>query len=165
MAKYALQDMIRIRTMREDKAGKELVVTRHAKDKAEQTLVERQKTLEDFRRVKPERRERLYATVMRKLVKREQLDILKEQLAALDEEEMLLDEAAKQAEIELNEKTTAAEKARLFFVEQSKNLMKIKSHKEAWEIEDRKEQERIEDAEMDEFTGKRVSSDDYDDFN
>lgn len=164
MARYALQDMIKIRTMREERAGKDLVVARRDRDKAVQVVDERKKILAEFQRTKDEKRDRLFATVIMKIVKREQLDRIKEELAKIDEEEMLLAEAVASAERDLADKETATEKARARFAEESKNLIKIQSHKSAWEVEEHKEEERQQDAEMEEFTGKRNSNDDFDDF-
>jgi len=151
--------------MREDRAGKELVVAKRERDSAEARLNEHKQKLIDFQKEKDARRDRLYATVLHKIIKREQLDRLKEELAKLDEEEMLLAEAVKTAEKELADKTAAADKAHTRFVIESKNLMKIQSHKNAWVTEEAKEQERIQDSEMEEFTGKRNTNDNYDDFN
>ena len=45
-----------------------------------------------------------------------------------------------------------------------KNKAKIDQHKMAWEEEERKLQEMRADAEMEEFTGRRLVSDDDDTF-
>lgn len=164
MAYYALQNMLRIRRRREERAGKELVTARRSRDEAEQALEESRRRLTAFRAEKVERSNRLYAAVIGQVVRREALDRLKEELALLEERQVQLGEAVAQAEKTLEEREKSAEQAHRRYIEENRNVMKIESHKSSWEEEEAKELERRQDAEMEEFTGRRLINDDYDDF-
>lgn len=161
---YALQDMLRIRRRREERAGKELVAARRAQDEAQAALRRSQQELETFRGQKADRANRLFAAVIGQVVRREVLDRLKEELARLDEQELLLAAQVSQAQQTLEERGRAAEQAHRRYVEENRNVTKIQTHKAAWEEEEAREQERRQDAEMEEFSGRRLTNDDFDDF-
>ena len=163
-AQYALQDMLRIRRRREERAGKELVAARRAQDEAQAALQRSQQALADFRGQKAERANRLFAAVLGQVVRREALDRLKEELARLDEQEVRLASQVSQDRQTLDERGKAAEQAHRRYVEENRNVTKIQTHKASWEEEEAREQERRQDAEMEEFTGRRLTNDDFDDF-
>ncbi len=166
MGSYALQDMLRIRTMREDRSGKQLVVARRERDVAQVEVNRSEQKLEDFRSTKELRRNRLYDSVMKRLVKRETLENLRERVANIDEQEHLLEVALADAEHVLETKEENAEKARIRYVVDSKNKSKIEMHRSTWLEEEKKAQEHQDDNEMEEFAGniRKMTNDDYDDF-
>ena len=83
---YALQSLLRIRTMREDRAGGELVAARRAVADAAEALERRRRVLADYEKTRESRRDRLYDTVIGHEVTREQLDKVKEGVSKIDEE-------------------------------------------------------------------------------
>lgn len=161
---YALNDMLKIRAMREDRAGTELTGARRARSAAERVRDEKAETRRRFDATKDERRDRIYDAVMGRIVSRDDLDRARAAVTRIDEEAMLLAEAERQAQAELAKRDRAAEAAHVRFVAASRKKAKIDQHRLAWEQEDRRMQEMRADAEMDEFTGRRMTADDDDSF-
>ena len=152
---YALQSMLRIRTMREDRASAELSAARQAVRQAEQTLEERKAELLEFENSKDERRDRIYNAVIGHSVSRDELDLALEGVARIDEEGALKADNVALAQAELRKKEESAENARYNFVKASKERMKISEHKSMWVAEEAKEQERRQEFELEDFTGKK----------
>jgi len=161
---YALQSMLRIRSMREDRAGKELIAARHERDAAQVELAKRTEKLEEYAQTKEERRDRVFDTIMQRVVSRDDIDRVKDAVSRIDEEGILLQESVSQAKQTLEEREKEEDKAHTRFVIATKNHLKIKQHREVWEAEEQKLQERQQDAEMEEFAGRRMNNDDFDDF-
>lgn len=161
---YALESLLRIRVMREDRAGTELTGARQAKTAAEHVLEEKTEARTAFESTKDDRRDKLYAAVMGQVVSMDDLDRVRDAVTTIDEEGVLLEEAESKAQADLEKKDQAAQAAKIRFMAAVKGTTKIDQHKQAWEEEDRKMQERQADAEMEEFTGRRMVSDDDDSF-
>jgi len=157
---YALQPLLNIRVMREDRASGELVATKQAVRSAEEAVAERKKELSDFERTKEERRDRIFDSIMGRPVSREQLDLAKEGVARIDEEGALRLDNVRQAEGELAKRLSAAETARTVFVTASKNRMKIDEHKYVWRAEEAREQEFRAECELEDFAGRKQNLDD-----
>jgi len=160
---YALQSMLKIRGMREDRAQTELAGARIARAKAERELEEKTAVREKFEETKEERRDRIFDAVIGRVVSMDDLDQARAAVSRIDEEGMLLLEAEHKAEHLLQKRDEETEAARVKFSVASKNKAKIDQHRLAWEEEDRKMQEMMEDAEMEEFTGKKVMGTSEDD--
>jgi len=161
---YALQSMLKIRVMREDRAGVELTGARRARSAAETVRDEKREAREAFDDTKDERRDRIYAAVMGRVVKMDDLDRARAAVTKIDEESLLLAEAERKAQEELDQKDAEEASAHVRYVAASKKKAKIEQHRIAWEEEDRKQQEILADAEMDEFTGRKMIADDDDSF-
>lgn len=161
---YALQSMLKIRVMREDRAQTELTGARRARAVAEEELEEKKKELAKFEETKEERRDKVYDAVIGRVCSMEDLDKARDAVTKIDEEGMLLEEAKLKAKTNYDKKDEEAEGARVRYVAAMKNLSKIEEHKKAWEEIDRKEQQMREDAEMEEFTGRKMTDDDDDSF-
>lgn len=158
---YALQAMLKIRAMKEDQAQASLALARGARQQAEVELQKKAEDLINYEAGKDERRDRVFATVMGKVVQMDTLDRVRSAVASIDEEGVLLAEAERKAQENVKHKEELVEQARLSFVVASKNREKIVQHRALWEEEERKELERIADNEMDEFAGRKVAG--YDD--
>ena len=156
---YALQSLLRIRAMREDRAAGELTAARQAVAVARDELASRQEELEEFEATKEERRDKIYDTVMGRTVSREQLDLAQEGVARIDEEGVLKADNVKRAEKELEKRVEAETMAHANFTVASKNRMKIDEHKAAWILEDLKEQEFHAEIELEDFTGRKKDDD------
>ena len=152
---YALQSMLRIRMMREDRASADLAAARQKVRQAAQELEERKQEQREFEATKEERRDKIYDAVMGHAIKREELDRVLEGVARIDEEGVLKADNVTLAEGNLREKKELAEKAREGFVRASKERMKITEHKEMWMREEEKEQEHRQEIELEDFTGKK----------
>ena len=152
---YLLQPLLRIRTMREDRASGELVAAKRDLAIAEEALEERRKDLEEWEATKEERRDRIYAAVMGRTVSRDHLDMVNEGVARIDEEGALKADNVKRAEAERAKREEAAEEARRNLFQATKNRMKIDEHKAVWLAEDAAEQEAREEGELEDFTVRK----------
>lgn len=161
---YALESMLKIRAMREDRAGTELTGARRARVSAEQVRDEKAEESARFEATKDARRDRVYAAVMGRVVSMDELDQARAAVMKIDEEGLLLAEAERQAAEALRKREDEAETARVRYVDAARNKAKIDQHRLAWEAEDRRQQEMLADAEMDEFTGRKMVADDDDTF-
>ena len=96
-----LQSMIRIRSMREDRAATDLTRARRARTAAERTLREKAEAVERYEETKEERRDRVYDAVIGHAVKMEALDQARDAVNRIDEEGVLLEEDEKNYNQEL----------------------------------------------------------------
>ena len=152
---YALQPLLRIRMMREDRATGELVAARQALSAAEDALAKRKREFADYEATKEERRDRIYAAVMGRTVSREQIDIANEGVARIDEEGILKADNVTRAEADVKTREAAAEKARANLNVAIKNRMKIDEHKAVWLAEDAKAQEARAESELEDFVVRK----------
>lgn len=149
--------MLKIRVMREDRAGTALTSARRARKAAADELEKRRRERAAYLETKDERRDRIYDQVMGRSVGLDTLDDVRTAVTRIDEEGVLFERAEQEAEDVLKKKDREAEAARIEFVGASRNRMKIDEHRKIWIDEMRLEEERAADAEMDEFTGKKRS--------
>jgi len=159
---YPLQSMLVIRTMREDRAASDLTKARLAREESVRVLEEKRETFERWTRTKESRRDRVYAAVMGRAVKREALEQAREAVTRIDEEGVLLEEDEHRAEAVVEQRTKETAAAQTRYIVAGKNREKICMHREAWEEEDRKQAEYLADAELEEFTGKKGLDEDDD---
>ena len=160
---YVLESMLRIREMREDRAGKELVAARHARDTAVAERTACRERVQQYAQTKEERRDSVFATILNRPVPRSEIDLVNQAIASIDEEGVLLNDALHRAEAAVEERNAEAEKAHGRYVVSVKEHAKVTQHKAIWEEAERREQEQRADAEMEEFTGRRLTDDDADD--
>ena len=156
---YALQSMLRIRTMREDRAATELTAARREVARAQAALERRRCALAEYEATKEERRDRIYEAVLGRAVSMDDLDRAREGVSRIDEEGSIKADNVVQAEAELKKCRDNAEASRLAFVSASKNRMKITEHRAIWETEEAEAMERRQEAELEDFTGKKVADD------
>ena len=156
---YALQSMLRIRTMREDRAATELTAARREVLRAEECLSQRKNDLAQYEATKEERRDRIFAALLGRPVSMDDLDRAREGVARIDEEGILKADNVVQAEAELRKRKENAEVSRLAFVTASKNRMKITEHRAIWEAEESAEAEYRSESELEDFAVKKVVED------
>jgi len=161
---YALESMLRIRVMREDRAGKDLVAARHAREAAQTELDARKRKLHAYAQTKEMRRDRVFDTIIGRPVPRDEIDRVRTAISQIDEEGVLLTDGVRRAEADLETKEQETDKAHGRFVAAVKERAKVSQHREIWMEEDRRMQELRADAEMEEFTGRKMTDDDSDDF-
>lgn len=152
---YALQSLLRIRLMREDRASGELTAARQAVAQAQEALTARQQELAVYNQTREERRDRIYATVMGRPVSRDQLDLVQEGVARIDEEGTLKTDNVARAQNDLRLREQEADVAYGNFVTATKNRMKIDEHKADWLRRDAKEQEAHAEIELEDFIGQK----------
>ena len=152
---YALQELLRIRVMREDRASAELAAARQEVRRAEQQLEERKDELRQYEETKEERRDRIYEAVRGHAVTREEIDKVVESVARIDEEGVLKADNVALATANVTEKERLSEEAKTHFAQASKERMKISEHREIWLREELKEEEHRQEIELEDFTGKK----------
>ena len=162
---YALQSMLRIRTMREDRASAELSAARQEVRKAANALEEQKEALRQFEETKEERRSRIYDSVIGRALSRDELDLALEGVSRIDEEGVLKADNVKMAESVLKTKEDEATQARSVFVKATKERMKISEHKAMWVEAELKEEEHRLEVELEDFTGKKNTENSNDDWN
>ena len=148
---YTLQPLLRIRTMREDRAAGELTAAKQALAAAEEALVARRRDLEEWEETKEERRDRIYDAIIGHEVSRDQLDLANEGVVRIDEEGVLKADNVKRAEGVVKEKSDAADVARANLNLATKNRMKIDEHRAVWLAEEAKVQEARAEGELEDF--------------
>lgn len=153
---YALESMLKIRSMREDRTQSELAQARSAKHVAEKALEARVEAIIEYETTKDERRDKVYAMVMGKVVSMDELDNIRAAISQIDEEGVLLVEAERRAKEEVQAKDRAVEAARLNYVEAVKEKTKFVEHRRAWEAEERLKEELAADREMEDFVGVKL---------
>jgi len=156
---YPLQSLLKIRSMREDRASTVLTGARRARANAADVLSRKREARERYEETKDERRDRVYETVMGRPVRREALDRVREAVTRIDEEGLLLAEDERKAQDVLTEKTQEEGRAHVHYVAATRERTKIDQHREMWTEDDRRCQELAADAEMEEFTGKKAFED------
>ncbi len=152
---YILQPLLRIRTMREDRAAGELTAARQALAAAEEALAARKRELAEFESTKEERRDRIYATVIGRAVSRDQLDMVTEGVARIDEEGALKADNVVQADAERQKREAGVEAARVNLNVATKNRMKIDEHRAVWLAEAMKAEEGRAEGELEDFTVRK----------
>jgi flagellar biosynthesis chaperone FliJ len=162
MAKYVLDKLLDIRKKREDELTQQLAKARSDLQIAEEQCEEAKRNLDDFVADMPEKKARLYATVMNIVVKREQLDKLKEALADLERQKLALAEKLEQARLQMEEARRTLEQTQKNLLLATKNTMKLDNHKDAWLQEEKRIEIENEEKELEDLHSKvsPVSDDD-----
>ena len=152
---YALQPLLKIRLLREDRATGELTAAKQALAAAEEVLAARKRDLAEYEATKEERRDRIYATVIGRAVSREQLDLATEGVARIDEEGALKADNVAHAEAERKTREAATDAARANLNLATKNRMKIDEHRAVWLAAEALRQEARAEGELEDFTVKK----------
>ena len=161
---YALQPMLKIRVMREDKAQTALTAAKRVRVEAERALDARREDLREYERTRDDRRDAIFGAVMGRVVSMESLEVMQEGVARIDEEGVLLRDNVSRAQDEVAEKTRLENDAHASYRQASKNKMKIEEHRAIWEAEDLKDREYRAELELEDFTGRKKTDDDDDTF-
>ncbi len=151
METYLLQDLVRVREFREDRAGKAVIKARSVAEEARLDLRKKEKELTAYRKWRVEEEDRLIRSIMLKKVKLGEITDLRLDIAALREGELDHLDAVKKAEGDLDKALEDLEQARLAHIRATQELEKLLEHREAWRDEMKLESERVEDLEMEEF--------------
>jgi chromosome segregation ATPase len=154
MAKYVLEPLLDIRKKREDDLQQQLIKARNDLQMAEEARDKAKQDLEDYVADMPEKKARLYATVMNIVVKREQLDKLKEALADLERQKLALAEKLEQAEQNVVQAQQTLEQTQKNLLAATKNKMKLDTHKDIWLEEEKRIEAENEEKELEDLHSK-----------
>ena len=162
MAKYVLDPLLDIRKKREDDLQQQLIKARSDLQMAEDARDKARQDLEDYVADMPEKKARLYAAVMNMVVKREQLDKLKEALADLERQRMVLAEKLEKAEQNVVQARQTLEQTQKNLLAATKNKMKLDTHKDIWLEEEKRIEAENEEKELEDLHNKisPISDDD-----
>ena len=152
---YALQPLLRIRMMREDRASGELSAARRELAVAEEALEARRRDLAAYEKTKEERRDRIYEAIIGRTVSREQIDLANEGVARIDEEGALKVDNVARAEGERKKREEATEAARSNLALAMKNRAKIDEHKDVWLAAEAAEEEHRAEGELEDFVVRK----------
>ena len=153
---YLLQPLLRIRTMREDRASGELSAARRELAAAEAALEARRRDLAAYEETKEERRDRIYDAIMGRAVSREQIDLANAGVARIDEEGVLKADNVARAEAERKKREEAAAAARRNLFLATKDRMKIDEHKGIWLVAEAAEEELRAEGELEDFVVRKL---------
>ena len=154
MAKYVLEQLLDIRKKRADDMAQQVTKARSDLQEAEDSRDKAKQILEDFVAGMPEKKARLYAAVMNVVVKREQLDKLKEALADLERQRLVLAEKLEKAEQDVVQANQALEQAQKNLLAATKNKMKLDTHKDIWLEEEKRIEAENEEKELEDLHNK-----------
>ena len=152
---YALQPLLRIRTMREDRASGELSAARRELAAAEEALEARKRDLEAYENTKDARRDRIYDAIMGRTVSREQIDLANEGIARIDEEGALKADNVARAEGERRKREEETVAARHNLALATRNRMKIDEHKGVWLAAEAAAEEYRAEGELEDFVVRK----------
>ena len=153
---YVLQPLLRIRTMREDRASGELSAARRDLAEAEAALVARKRDLAAYEETKEARRDRIYDAIMGRAVSREQIDLANAGVARIDEEGALKADNVARADSERKKREATVDVARRELAFATKNRMKVEEHKSIWLAADAAEQEHRAEGELEDFIVRKL---------
>lgn len=153
---YVLGELLKIRLMREQWAKDALIKAQNILEAAIRKVEEKKKELEDFRVWRVDEEKRLYDEVMRKHVKRIDIDALKLKLADLEKKELEHIQAIDDAKEERERAKEGVEAARVAYNLAVVGVQKLEEHKSGWMAEWTKEQEAIVEKEMEDFKALKV---------
>ena len=152
---YVLEPLLRIRTMREDRAAGELTAAKRATAEARDALARKVEELERFNETKDLRKDKLWEAIIGHEVSRDRIDLMEEGLAQIDEERNLKADSVHRAEGEVQKREEAEAVARGNFTVATRNRMKIDEHKDVWRKAELAVEELRTEGELEDFVVRK----------
>lgn len=157
MAKYELQDLLRIRDMRKDRAQKELFKAKKLLEEAEKFLQEKKAKEAEFIEKKPGFIELIYKNMLEKVqFKKNYMDVVNLKLGKLDEHQMKLAIEVEKAQNKYEEAQKNVVTCQENLQKARVNLDKIEEHKKIWVEEQNALEELTQDKELEDFKPKET---------
>lgn len=154
---YPLQELLRIRELRERNAEVEVKRCKKRLEDAVAALKKRQAELADYTTWRIGEEERLFMEILEKFISLAEVEKYKQSILSLRGREVQYQERIIEAEqhiAQCNEALDAAREARLTAM---KERMKIDEHRARWQEDESILAERAEELELEEFTGTHNS--------
>ncbi|MDR1433182.1 MAG: type III secretion protein [Puniceicoccales bacterium] len=151
MAKYVLEEILRVRNFRRDVAERNLNQAQRLLAEAKTNVSNAEKTLADFRIFMEKETDRLYKKIIMQKVKKGSVDELHYAIKALKSKLITHEQSLEAAKDNLAKAEKNLKQKRHELQEANKNVEKIKSHREDWMREMTKEEELTLDRELEEF--------------
>ncbi len=157
MAKYELQDLLRIRDMRKDRAQEDLFKAKKQLQEAEKFLQEKKDKEAEFIAKKPGFIELIYQNMLQKVqFKKNYMDIVNLKLGKLDEHQMKLAIEVEKAQNKYEEAQKNVATCKENLQRARVNLDKIEEHKKIWVEEQNALEELAQDKELEDFKPKET---------
>lgn len=158
MGAYLLQDLVRVREFREDRASKALSRAQRLVEEAKKSLQEKEKQLKTYKIWQIEEEERLIQSIMLKKVQIGDIQDLRLDIVALKDKEFELIDSVKKAEAELDRALDELKRAQKKHIETVQDLEKLLEHRETWLEEEKAENELREELELEDFVSRPLFS-------
>ena len=154
---YPLEDLLRVRNLREDRAQDEFLKARNRLKEANLALDRATQELEDYKVWLIEEEKRRYDTIMNQEVNRHKVDSVKLEVKFLRKKEQLYIEKVKEAEANVSKAAEELEQTKEVRMQSIRDRKKIDEHKENFGVKSgRKEQEFLAEKEMEDFRTKEL---------
>jgi hypothetical protein len=151
VARYPLQDLLRVRQFREDNASSELTAQRKRVAQAEALVEQRKREKSEFHDWREQEEDRLYRSVVQKQVTRQELDDLRDTIANHRAREEALQVKVKESEAALEQARESARRAHAAWLAAQKDCQKITEHRDQWLLDEAREAENLADKELEDF--------------
>ncbi len=153
--KYELQDLLRIRNLRKDRAEEALTKAKQALVAAEKFLQDQKDKEEDFILKKPGFIENIYDKMFQKVqFKRNYIDLIDLKIDKLDQHQIKLANEVEKAQNKYEEASKAVVDCLEALKNARINLSKIEEHKKIWTEEMKTLEELSQDKELEDFKTK-----------
>jgi hypothetical protein len=152
--KYPLEDLRRIRAMREDRAARLVARERQALAAARSETGRREQIHADFVRRRPEEEEALFQRVARRSVRMLDVDEFRVGIEAVQARETELAHDVERARLEQAEAQKRSEQAEADHRRRVAELDRLNEHKEGWEEEQALEMMMREERELEDHTSR-----------
>lgn len=152
--KYELDDLLRVREIRKDRAEKELKKAQQLLREAEQAVVQAKKELEDYKIFVIQESQRLYDQVIRKRINKQEIDNLNFMIKELQSRIFDYEKRVEDAILACDKAKENLDQCREALRLAERNIDKIESMKDVWREQVRIEEERAADAEVEDLITK-----------
>ena len=152
MSLYPLQDMVRVRTHREDQASQAVTRARRLLREAREAVQRQQEELAAYTAWRLAEEKRQLDSLLRRLLKLGEIADVRHAISLLRDREFELQDLLKQAEAAATKAEAHLEECRQRQVKAVRDLEKLVEHRKLWELDRARELELAEDLELEEFT-------------
>ena len=152
--KYELDDLLRVREIRKDRAEKELKKAQQLLREAEQAVVQAKKELEDYKIFVIQESQRLYDQVIQKRINKQEIDNLNFMIKELQSRIFDYEKRVEDAILACDKAKENLDQCREALRLAERNIDKIESMKDVWREQVRIEEERAADAEVEDLITK-----------
>ena len=152
--KYELEDLLRVRVIRKDRAEKNLKQAKLLLEEAERAVAKARQELEDYKIFLKKESNRMYNEIIKKSVHRRDIDNLHLKIQVLKNRVFEYERRVEMSIAECNKARENVENKRQELRKAERNVDKIESLKEIWIEEMKKEEERQLDLEMEDLIVK-----------
>ncbi|BDV01963.1 hypothetical protein TDMWS_20480 [Thermodesulfomicrobium sp. WS] len=150
--RYPLEDLFRIRRVREERAEREVTARREEMEAARRHLARCREDLQEYRRWRPGEEDRLFMEIKERFVHLDAVEELRLRISMLRAEELSKERAVGEAEQKFAEARQRFEEARAAYRKAVQGRQKIEEHRRLWTVEARKLEEESADKELEDFS-------------